>query len=94
MPMSASVGSAPKPAGAGRLALHALWGRRLFLTISFALTIATVAVCLFTFVAEKPTPIFAFISDGPASVYKIRCQKYLFAEPEASWDGVYTLSHT
>ena len=93
MPMSASVGSAPKPAGAGRLALRAVWGRQLFLTFSFALTIATVAVRLFTFAAQQPASIFAFISDGPASVYKIRCQKYLVAEPEASLNGAYTLSH-
>ena len=61
MPKSASGGSAPKPAGKGRLALRALWGRRLPLTISFALTIAALAVYLLTFVGEKPTPIFEFI---------------------------------
>jgi len=32
-------------------------------------------------------------SDGPSRIYKTRCQEYLVAEPEASWDGVFTMHH-
>jgi adenylate cyclase len=31
--------------------------------------------------------------DGPARTYWKRCQEYLFDEPPASWDGVFTMTH-
>jgi adenylate cyclase len=31
--------------------------------------------------------------DGPARAYWIRCQEYLFDEPPANWDGVFTMTH-
>jgi adenylate cyclase len=31
--------------------------------------------------------------DGPARAYWKRCQEYLFDEPPASWDGVFTMTH-
>jgi adenylate cyclase len=31
--------------------------------------------------------------DGPSRVYEARCQEYIFAEPPASWDGVFVMSH-
>jgi adenylate cyclase len=80
MPNSASGGDNPKPASAGRLALRALWGRRLPLTISFALTFAALAVYLLTFVGEKPTPIFEFINrlelDALDTRFRIRPARY------------------
>ncbi len=85
MPKSASGGKNPKPAGAGRRALRALWDRKLPLTISFALTIAALAVYLVTFVAEKPTPIFAFINrlelDALDTRFRIRPARYSHPDP-------------
>jgi adenylate cyclase len=31
--------------------------------------------------------------DGPARAYWKRCQEYLFDEPPAHWDGVFTMTH-
>jgi adenylate cyclase len=31
--------------------------------------------------------------DGPARAYWKRCQEYLFDEPPANWDGVFTMTH-
>jgi len=31
--------------------------------------------------------------DGPSRTYWKRCQEYLFDEPPASWDGVFTMTH-
>ena len=31
--------------------------------------------------------------DGPARAYWKRCQEYLFDEPPAGWDGVFTMTH-
>jgi adenylate cyclase len=31
--------------------------------------------------------------DGPSRMYWKRCQEYLFDEPPASWDGVFTMTH-
>jgi adenylate cyclase len=31
--------------------------------------------------------------DGPSRIYWKRCQEYLFDEPPASWDGVFTMTH-
>ncbi len=31
--------------------------------------------------------------DGPSRLYWKRCQEYLFDEPPASWDGVFTMTH-
>jgi adenylate cyclase len=31
--------------------------------------------------------------EGPARTYWKRCQEYLFDEPPASWDGVFTMTH-
>jgi len=31
--------------------------------------------------------------DGPARTYWKRCQEYLFDEPSANWDGVFTMTH-
>jgi len=31
--------------------------------------------------------------DGPARAYWKRCQEYLFDEPSANWDGVFTMTH-
>jgi adenylate cyclase len=31
--------------------------------------------------------------DGPSRAYWKRCQEYLFEEPPASWDGVFTMTH-
>ena len=31
--------------------------------------------------------------DGPSRAYWKRCQEYLFAEPPATWDGVFTMTH-
>ncbi|HKM80895.1 MAG TPA: adenylate/guanylate cyclase domain-containing protein [Candidatus Acidoferrum sp.] len=31
--------------------------------------------------------------DGPSRMYWKRCQEYLFEEPPASWDGVFTMTH-
>jgi len=31
--------------------------------------------------------------DGPARVFRERCQSYLINEPEAAWDGVFTMTH-
>ena len=31
--------------------------------------------------------------DGPARAYWKRCQEYLFDEPPATWDGVFTMTH-
>jgi len=31
--------------------------------------------------------------DGPARMYWKRCQDYLFDEPPANWDGVFTMTH-
>ncbi|HEV2194101.1 MAG TPA: adenylate/guanylate cyclase domain-containing protein [Candidatus Acidoferrum sp.] len=31
--------------------------------------------------------------DGPSRVYWKRCQEYLFEEPPAAWDGVFTMTH-
>jgi len=31
--------------------------------------------------------------DGPARMYWKRCQEYLFDEPPAGWDGVFTMTH-
>lgn len=31
--------------------------------------------------------------DGPSRTYWKRCQEYLFDEPSASWDGVFTMTH-
>jgi adenylate cyclase len=31
--------------------------------------------------------------DGPSRVYWKRCQDYLFDEPPAAWDGVFTMTH-
>jgi adenylate cyclase len=31
--------------------------------------------------------------DGPARTYWKRCQEYLFDEPPANWDGVFTMTH-
>ena len=31
--------------------------------------------------------------DGPARMYWKRCQDYLFDEPSAGWDGVFTMTH-
>ena len=32
-------------------------------------------------------------NDGPSRMYWKRCQEYLFDEPPASWDGVFTMTH-
>lgn len=32
-------------------------------------------------------------NDGPSRLYWGRCQEYLFEEPPASWDGVFTMTH-
>jgi adenylate cyclase len=32
-------------------------------------------------------------SDGPSRMYWKRCQDYLFEEPPANWDGVFTMTH-
>ena len=32
-------------------------------------------------------------NDGPSRMYWKRCQDYLFDEPPASWDGVFTMTH-
>jgi adenylate cyclase len=31
--------------------------------------------------------------DGPSRAYWKRCQEYLFEEPPAAWDGVFTMTH-
>jgi len=31
--------------------------------------------------------------EGPARAYWKRCQEYLFDEPPANWDGVFTMTH-
>ena len=31
--------------------------------------------------------------DGPSRMYWKRCQEYLFDEPPANWDGVFTMTH-
>jgi adenylate cyclase len=31
--------------------------------------------------------------DGPAHVFRARCQDYLSSEPEADWDGVHVMTH-
>ncbi len=31
--------------------------------------------------------------DGPSRMYWKRCQEYLFEEPPANWDGVFTMTH-
>jgi len=31
--------------------------------------------------------------DGPSRTYWKRCQEYLFEEPPAAWDGVFTMTH-
>lgn len=31
--------------------------------------------------------------DGPSRTYWKHCQEYLFDEPSASWDGVFTMTH-
>jgi adenylate cyclase len=32
-------------------------------------------------------------NDGPSRMYWKRCQEYLFDEPPATWDGVFTMTH-
>jgi adenylate cyclase len=32
-------------------------------------------------------------NDGPSRMYWKRCQEYLFDEPPAAWDGVFTMTH-
>jgi len=32
-------------------------------------------------------------ADGPSRMYWKRCQEYLFDEPPAGWDGVFTMTH-
>ena len=34
-----------------------------------------------------------FPQDGPSRMYWKRCQEYLFDEPPAGWDGVFTMTH-
>ena len=34
-----------------------------------------------------------FPGDGPSRMYWKRCQEYLFDEPPAGWDGVFTMTH-
>ena len=31
--------------------------------------------------------------DGPAEVFRARCEEYLAEEPPADWDGVYVMKH-
>lgn len=31
--------------------------------------------------------------DGPSRTYWKRCQEYLFEQPPAAWDGVFTMTH-
>jgi adenylate cyclase len=32
-------------------------------------------------------------NDGPARVFRLRCEEYLAEEPDANWDGVYVMKH-
>ncbi|HEY6126597.1 MAG TPA: adenylate/guanylate cyclase domain-containing protein [Candidatus Acidoferrum sp.] len=43
--------------------------------------------------AEFQSILTQWPDDGPARAYWKRCQEYLFDEPPAGWDGVFTMTH-